>query len=72
LKNKIEIIAEGKGELLGWRDPDENRVWVRENKPRGLVDKQMSVKEAVEKFVQDGDFLAIGGFGHPGPDGCCL
>ena len=29
-----------------------------------MVDKQMSVKKAVEKFVQDGDYLAIGGFGH--------
>ncbi len=64
MSNKIEIIAEGKGELIGWRDPDENRAWVRENKPRGLIDKQMSVKEAVEKFVRDDDYLAIGGFGH--------
>ncbi len=60
----MEIIAQGQGELLGWHDPDENRAWIRDNKPRGLIDKQMSVQEAVEKFVQDGDFLAIGGFGH--------
>jgi acyl CoA:acetate/3-ketoacid CoA transferase alpha subunit len=60
----VEIIAEGEGELLGWHDPDENRAWVRDNKPRGLIDKQMTPQEAVAKFVQDGDFLAIGGFGH--------
>ena len=60
----IEILAEGTGELLGWRDPDENRAWVRDNKSRGLIDKRMSVRQAVEKFVCDGDFLAVGGFGH--------
>lgn len=60
----MEILAEGHGELLGWHDPDENRAWVRENKPRGLIDKRMTVAEAIEKFVRDGDFIAIGGFGH--------
>lgn len=60
----IEILAEGKGELVGWRDPDENRAWIRDNKPRGLLDKRMSVQEAVSRFVHDGDFVAIGGFGH--------
>ena len=60
----IEILAEGAGELLGWHDPDENRAWVRDNKSRGLIDKRMSVQQAVDKFVCDGDFLAVGGFGH--------
>ncbi len=32
-------------------------------KPRGLVDKVMSVSEAVSRFVADGDYLATGGFG---------
>jgi 3-oxoacid CoA-transferase subunit A/glutaconate CoA-transferase subunit A len=64
MMDKIEILAQGQGELIGWHDPDENRAWIRENKPRGLIDKRMSVKEAVSKFVHDGDFLAIGGFGH--------
>ena len=62
--DKVEIIAEGTGELLGWRDPDENRAWIRDHKPRGLIDKQMSVQQAVEKYIHNGDFLAIGGFGH--------
>src|SRR5438477_7828074 len=32
-------------------------------KPRGLVDKVMTVAEAVGRFVRDGDYLATGGFG---------
>ncbi|HEY1186072.1 MAG TPA: CoA-transferase [Gemmata sp.] len=32
-------------------------------KPRGLVDKVMSVREAVARFVRDGDYFATGGFG---------
>mgnify|MGYP001093109484 CR=1 FL=1 len=64
MADSIEILAEGQGELLGWHDPDENRAWVRDHKPRGLVDKRMSVREAVARFVHDSDYLAIGGFGH--------
>ena len=60
----IPILQEGSGELIGWHDPDENRQWVREHKPRDLRDKRTTVKEAVEKFVRDGDFIAFGGFGH--------
>ena len=32
-------------------------------KPRELVDKVMTVAEAVRRFVRDGDYLAAGGFG---------
>jgi len=60
----MDILEEGQGQLIGWHDPDENRQWVRENKPRDLRDKRMSVAEAVERFVQDGSFIAFGGFGH--------
>jgi glutaconate CoA-transferase subunit A len=60
----MEILEEGKGELLAWCDPDEHRRWILENKPRSLEDKQMSLKEAVAKFVHDGDYIAMGGFGH--------
>lgn len=55
---------EGKGELIGWHDPDENRDFIQRNKSRVLIDKQMSIQEAVSRFVKDGDFLASGGFGH--------
>lgn len=60
----MEVLEEGTGELLGWHDPDEHRRWVQENKSRELRDKQMSVREAVERFVHDGDLIAFGGFGH--------
>ena len=60
----MEILQEGEGELVGWHDPDENRQWILANKTRELVDKRMTVKQAVETFVHDGDYLAVGGFGH--------
>jgi 3-oxoacid CoA-transferase subunit A/glutaconate CoA-transferase subunit A len=60
----MDILGEGKGELLGWHDPDEHRRWVQENKSRELKDKRMSVRDAVERFIQDGDIIAFGGFGH--------
>jgi len=41
---------------------DEARAAFAE-KPRGLVDKVMSVADAVRQFVRDGDYLATGGFG---------
>jgi len=52
------------GELIGWHDPDENRQWIRENKPRAMLDKRTTVPEAVRKFVADGSLVAVGGFGH--------
>lgn len=64
MAKQMQILAEGSGELVGWRDPDENRAWIREHKPRGLTDKRMSVREAIERFVHDDDYLAVGGFGH--------
>lgn len=61
---QLKVLEEGKGELLGWHDPDENRKWVFENKSRELKDKTMSPKEAVSRFIRNGDFIASGGFGH--------
>jgi 3-oxoacid CoA-transferase subunit A/glutaconate CoA-transferase subunit A len=60
----MEVLSKGEGPLLGWHDPDEQRRWVRENKPRRMTDKRMGLKESVSKFVSDGDYLAMGGFGH--------
>jgi acyl CoA:acetate/3-ketoacid CoA transferase alpha subunit len=60
----MKILAEGEGELLGWHDPDENRAWILANKSRELKDKRMTPAQAVQTFVHDGDYIAIGGFGH--------
>lgn len=60
----MKVLQEGKGKLLAWRDPDENRKWVLEHKSRKLEDKRMTAAEAVKRFVAEGDFLAMGGFGH--------
>ena len=60
----MEILEEGEGELLAWHDPDENRKWILENKPRSLEDKRMNLKDSVTKFVHDGNYIAMGGFGH--------
>jgi len=43
---------------------DEARKWFREKRSRKQTDKRMTVKEAVEKFVHDGDYVGIGAFGH--------
>ena len=43
-------------------DVDAARAFFRE-KSRAMVDKRMSVREATERFIQDGDYIAIGGFG---------
>ena len=53
----MEILAEGKGDYLV-PDPDGFRAWVREHKPRTLINKLMSEHEAVQRFVADGDYFA--------------
>ncbi len=55
-------LPKGRGELFMSPDPDAMRAHFR-RKSRALVDKTMSVHDAVEHFVNDGDYLAIGGFG---------
>ena len=58
----MDILSQGAGAL--YADPSANRA--REcfaSKPRALIDKVATVPEAVARLVQDGDYLAIGGFG---------
>ena len=59
----MEILESGTGELFSKNTPQEMRDWTRKNKSRALVDKRMSAKDAIRKFVKDGDYLAVGGFG---------
>ncbi len=58
----FEVIAEGEGPLFMDPDPDKAREFFR-TKTRAMVNKVMTVSEAVSKFVHDGEYLGIGGFG---------
>ena len=58
----MKVLDEGENPLFMDPDPDKAREFFR-GKSRAMVDKRMSAKEAVEKFVPDGSYLAIGGFG---------
>ncbi|HMK74828.1 MAG TPA: CoA-transferase, partial [Thermodesulfobacteriota bacterium] len=58
----VEVIAQGEGPLFVNPDAEKAREFFRQ-KNRALVNKSMSVKEAVDLFIHDGDYLAIGGFG---------
>lgn len=60
----MNVLQQGRGELIGWHDPDEQRAWVAANKSRALVDKRTTIPEAIARFVSDGAILACGGFGH--------
>jgi glutaconate CoA-transferase subunit A len=56
------VGSSGEGPLFMDPSPDAARAFFRK-KPRALKPKVMSVREAVERFVCDGDYLASGGFG---------
>ncbi len=58
----MEVFENGIGKLFTDPDPDNARVFFR-TKSREMKSKVMSVKEAVEKFTKDGDYLSTGGFG---------
>lgn len=55
-------LKAGVGPLFMNPDPEAARASFRQ-KSRALADKLMSVKDAVTRFVRDGDYLASGGFG---------
>lgn len=58
----MKVIDEGQEKLFTNPDPDDARAFFR-TKSRRLEDKLMSLKDAVGQYVNDGDYLAIGGFG---------
>jgi acyl CoA:acetate/3-ketoacid CoA transferase alpha subunit len=58
------MVEQGEGDLLCPITADEIRDWNRVQKERGLVDKVTTVRSAVERFVKDGMYIGIGGFGH--------
>ncbi len=52
----------GEARLFMDPHPDRAREYFR-TKSRAMVPKTMTVSEAVRRFVKDGDYLAVGGFG---------
>lgn len=53
----MDVLESGVGEYLP-PDPDGFRKYVRAHKEKRLVDKVMSEKDAVDRYVKDGDYLA--------------
>jgi glutaconate CoA-transferase subunit A len=58
----VIVLEEGKGRLFTDPDPDKAREFFRK-KSRKMKSKVMSLNESIAKFVHDGDYLAVGGFG---------
>lgn len=56
------MIPQPEGRLFTNPDPDDARS-VFAAQPRAQCDKRMTVPEAVRRYVNDGDYLAVGGFG---------
>lgn len=52
----MKLIQSGAGELIQPPDMNAFRAWNRE-KPKALVDKRMTEREAISKFVRDGDYI---------------
>lgn len=57
-----DILKEGVGEVFNAPNSDDMRAFFR-NKKKLLENKLTTVKDAVEKYVNNGDYLAVGGFG---------
>lgn len=58
----MKTIDHGQGTLFTDPDPDAARALFR-TKSRRLEDKRTKLKEAIARYVCDGDYLAICGFG---------
>jgi glutaconate CoA-transferase subunit A len=58
----MNVIKKGKGELFTDIDPDHARAFFQ-TKSRKMVNKAMTLTKAIETFVHEGEYLALGGFG---------
>jgi glutaconate CoA-transferase subunit A len=58
----MDVLSRGEGALYADPSADRARQFFA-SKPRALADKLTTVAEAVRRLVQDGDYLAVGGFG---------
>jgi len=54
--------TQSQGELFMPPDVDAARAFFRQ-KSRAMTDKRMSVSDAVARYIRDGDYIAVGGFG---------
>jgi len=61
----MNIIKKGNGELFTDPDPDHARTFFQK-KSRKMVNKSMTLTKAIETFVHDGEYLALGGSGQTG------
>ena len=52
----VDVLEQGIGELFTDPDPDKARLHFR-HKSRKLENKLMPLKEAIEKYVKDGNIL---------------
>lgn len=55
----MNVVSSGVGKLIQPPDLDAFREWNRTEKSRELLDKIMTEKEAVTRFVKDGDYIGI-------------
>ncbi len=53
----MTVVAQGTSVFLA-PDPDAHRHYIRDHKEKGLVSKVMSESEAIDRFVDDGDYVA--------------
>lgn len=58
----MKVLEEGLNPIFMDPDPDKaRRVFAK--KSRRMTDKRMSAREAVDKFIPDGSYVAVGGYG---------
>jgi acyl CoA:acetate/3-ketoacid CoA transferase alpha subunit len=53
----MQVVDSGNGELIRPPDMEAFREWNRTQKSRTLIDKRMSEREAISRFVHDGDYI---------------
>jgi glutaconate CoA-transferase subunit A len=58
----MNTLDHGEGQLFTDPSSEKARQFFA-TKPRALIDKVMSVGDAVARFIHDNDYIAIGGFG---------
>jgi len=53
----MQVLESGRGELIQPPDLEAFREWNRSYKPRKLIDKLMTEREAISRFVTDGCYI---------------